>query len=345
MAEWGGVTARTPTPARSGGTPGAGPCVVHYQSRPENQLIEWGRRMPPPGGCSEAPRKKRLGEQKVGSLNWKGVKGTEHALISLPPVADNGANRCRRETDNWTGVRRWIRRRKKGASYISSPFLSRTEQTKKSRLVYSCGNKDADGSIVPSAANHTALMSKHVNISPPYHNMNIKRPRLILRSLVCLHVTVRSLREQEPDGGSSFLGSKNKKTVQGTSREGWRFDLAAYVSRPPVVFPGQPLTVSGSLPARTWAQPLSSADLGGSEISGRKDVTPLIPASPGSLTQEAFHGFATAWEQARAESNHRRPRVHDGEPGRTARVRSVGPRVWAAAPRPAALPHCTAQVK
>lgn len=30
------------------------------------RLIEWGRRMPPLDGCSEAPSKKRLGEQKIG---------------------------------------------------------------------------------------------------------------------------------------------------------------------------------------------------------------------------------------------------------------------------------------
>lgn len=70
------------------------------------RLIEWGRRMPPLDGCSEAPHKKRLGEQKnrvpllLGeSSNWKKVKGTKCALICLPPVDDNGPNRCWREMD------------------------------------------------------------------------------------------------------------------------------------------------------------------------------------------------------------------------------------------------------
>lgn len=52
-----------------------------------------------------------------------------------------------------------------GDSYISSLFVSLTEQTKRSRLVYSRDHKDAHGGIVPSAANGAAAAHSLGNMS------------------------------------------------------------------------------------------------------------------------------------------------------------------------------------
>lgn len=87
--------------------------MVHYHSRPENELdasLNGEDGCPPLDGCSEALHKKRLGGTKnrvpllLGeSSNWKKkVKGTKCALICLPPVDDNGPNRCWREMAKWT---------------------------------------------------------------------------------------------------------------------------------------------------------------------------------------------------------------------------------------------------
>lgn len=98
------------------GSGGEGPCVVHYHSRPENEL---DGSFNGEDGCPPAPhstavpkpcvrkgagnKKKRVpppwGEKQLG----KKVEWTMCALIPLPPADDNEADRCCRETDKWTG--------------------------------------------------------------------------------------------------------------------------------------------------------------------------------------------------------------------------------------------------